>query len=347
MSTVTFLSLPAEIHISIAENCKASDLINLCSTAKRLNERCLHLLYRSVDLRLKKLHPEREDCPKIFNAQRKRQEQFIHTMLSHPEHGQHVRIWKAKLLPHFDKSQSLRDGAIPEEEFWRALRSLTHVRSVDLTYIFSRKTAPTKPIPNELFQSATSVRIVGQSQYGLIKSILNSINPATLKHLCLILVQDFTIRHSPDLSTLGHGVEDEQKSALYAKSGLLTNLTGRCTALRTLILRRVGQSRAVHSRNSRSWRAVAEETSYIEWASFIHSVQGTVEWFTFEQTGVNSEFDYVNRSNRTIDERFRRLVLPVIVTGNWPCLKIIELRGAGTRNVQMDPLRGKRNWKRN
>ena len=30
---------------------------------------------------------------------------------------------------------------------------------------------------------------------------------------------------------------------------------------------------------------------------------------------------------RTVDERFQRLVLPTIVTGKWPRLDMIELRG--------------------
>lgn len=319
MSPATFLSLPAEMHVRIAKICERNDLLNLCKTSKWMNECCSHLIFRSVDLRLDRRHSGLQDFRQIFNVQRNKQQQFLHALLSHPENCKHVRVWKAKLVPHLDPCHSLGDDRIPEEEFWRALQSLTRVQCVDLTYFVSPKTVPTMPIPNDLFQSATSVRLVGQVQYGLVKSILNSLNPATLKHLCLIMVHD-SLPRSLGKATPGDGGEEQK--ALYASSGLLTNLTGRCTALRNLILRRVGP-------RNHDQRSAAEEASYVEWASFIHSVQGTVEKFTFEQTGVDSKLDYTvgNRPSRAIDERFRRIVLPAIVTGIWPFLMMMELRG--------------------
>ncbi|MCJ1470789.1 hypothetical protein MMC07_009436 [Pseudocyphellaria aurata] len=328
MSTFTFASLPPEILVIIAGLCKGNDLLNLCKTSKLVNETCSHLIFRSVDLRLDRLLLGHHDFRQIFNVQRNSQQQFLHALLRHPANGMHVRVLKAKIAPHLDPCYSKGDDNIPEVEFWRALQSLTRVQCVDWDYFVNPNTQPTTPIPNALFQSATSVRLVGQVHYGLVKSILNSLNPATLKHLCLIMVEDFT--HLNDrVSTSGDGSEDEQKSALFASSGLLTNLKGRCTALRNLVLRRVGQSPRSQRKVCPAWRSAAEEASYFEWASFIHSVQETVEKFTFEQSGFNSIMDYTLgiRSSRAIDERFRRIVLPAIVTGTWPCLKIMELRG--------------------
>lgn len=58
-------------------------------------------------------------------------------------------------------------------------------------------------------------------------------------------------------------------------------LTGRCTALQTLIVRRGGRE----CRDLDPWYAAAEEASYVEWGSFICSVQGTVKEFMYEQAG--------------------------------------------------------------
>lgn len=50
MGKLTFSTLPPEIHVGIAEHRGNSDLLNLCLTSKWVNERCLHVLYRHVDL---------------------------------------------------------------------------------------------------------------------------------------------------------------------------------------------------------------------------------------------------------------------------------------------------------
>lgn len=169
---------------------------------------------------------------------------------------------------------------ISDEELRRAMHSLTHVQGVDIaskTDFDYRLPVPKNQLPNDFFQSATSVRLAGSMQYGLVKPILNAINPATLKHLCLDRVQD-VFKIGPVVP--GDRGDDGRIIALGVTSGLLTTLTGRCTALRTLILRRAGQGHSIHR-----WHAAAEEASYIEWASFIPSVQGTVEKFKFEQSG--------------------------------------------------------------
>lgn len=336
MEAITFSILPAEIHVSIAEHCKNHDLINLCLTSKLVNERCLPLLYRHVDLLFNRQCSgvlNSQEHPLILDAQLKRQLQFIHALLSHPEYGKHVRLFKGRLcVPSPDVCDRLREPKVSVEELWRAMRSLSHVQSVDVAskIIFtSRVTEPAKQFSCDLFQSATSVRLVGQMQYGLAKSILNAVNPATLAHLCLDFVLD-KIGGPQGKFVSGENGEDGRIIALGVISGLLTTLICRCTALRTLVLRRIGQTRF-----DPSFNAAAEEASYIEWASFIRSVQGTVEKITFEQaadvpyfSGRRGSFD----TYQIMDERFRRLVLPAIISGNWPCLIRIELRGVQSSN---------------
>lgn len=157
----------------------------------------------------------------------------------------------------------------------------------------------------------------------------HAINPATLKHFCLDMVDERNkILRSNENKHVEHG-------ALDATLGLLEPLTGRCLALRTSILRRVGDTRDNSDRDSFFDRfAAAEEASYVEWASFIRSIRGTVEKFAFEQA--KWVFPHLshhkNRSRpgfRVMDGRFQRFLLPVIISGNWPCVKMLELQGVG------------------
>lgn len=320
MAAVTFLILPPEIHIRIAEYCHKKDLMNLCLTSKQANQRFLCVLYRNVNL-----YFDRYGLGVEYSSY-ERQQQLVQTLLSQPKYGKHIRSLKGKLyIPGCDKCNSLEEDGISNQELWRAMQSLKHVQSVDLASHMLHVNCTRVKFPNGLFQFATSVRLVGQMRYGLAKSILKAINPAMLKDLCLDMVQDLKVGNPRGEFVPGDRGEDGRMIALGTISGLLTWLTGRCTALKTLILRRVGQTE-----RGFGWHEAAENTSYVEWARFINSVQGTVERFTFEQAGdwvrdydSNSE----TRQIRIMDMRFRLFIIPAIVLGKWPCLTIMELRG--------------------
>lgn len=325
MASSTFSTLPPEIHVIIARNCGNDDLINLCLTSKWMKEICLHVLYRHVNfcdriILRKSNNPE----PISTEEQAEKQQQLFHTLLSHPEYGKHVRYFKADLEIPSEDLDSV-------EELWCALRLLTHIKSVNIATPPNRHwTIPAEKFPTKLFQSATSVKLVGCMPYLLAKSILSAINPATLEHLCLEFVQDLvTLVRWPKGGRILPGAvgEDGRVIAAGATSGLLTMLTGRCTALRTLILRRPGKFG-----DYAEWHTAAEEASYLEWASFIQSVQGTLEKFVFEHRGESAwrpALDHTDKDFlvRVKDERFLRIVLPVIISENWPQLNMIELRG--------------------
>ncbi|MCJ1426389.1 hypothetical protein MMC29_004292 [Sticta canariensis] len=340
MEATTFSTLPVEIHVGIARYCKNHDLINLCLVSKLLNQRCLHVLYRYVDLQygrrdgLAHLHHqiyhlytegwsekdmEREDeIKREMQAEEEqlleKQHRFLNTLMIHPEYGKHVRLLEETVfvLPILD-------------EKWRlAMQLLTHVQRMDLDFEYFAN-FPDEQFSAHLFQSVTSVRIVGQIQFSLAKSILNGINPATLNHLCLDLIPDLRIGGPQPRFIPRESGENTRTMAFAVVQGLLTSLTGRFTALRTLILRRIATLD-----DTVSWNAAAEEASYDEWASFIRSVQGTVEIFMFEQVVdwlYFSPFRGLPSCVKTMDERFQRLVLPTIASGSWSCLEIMELRG--------------------
>lgn len=244
------------------------------------------------------------------------------------------------IMPVLDDDNYFKfSSMVSNEELLHAMQSLTNVENVDVgsrNGFAYRIKEPMKQFPPELFQSATSVRLAGHMQYGLARAILNAINPATLKHLSLDMVQDRKILQFQHGYAPGGRGEDGHIIALSAISGLLTPLTGRCTALRTLILRREGRRHYNDGRYDQ--HGPAEEASYMEWASFICSVQPTLEKFTFEFSGKSLEqMGFMNLYRpfnpfSNMGERFRRLVLPAIVSGSWPCLTFMKIRGIRIEN---------------
>lgn len=319
MEKPTFSTLPTEVHDGIAEHCDKKDLINLCLTAKWLNKICVRVLYRNVDLQIKLERMHDPDFPRILKAHLERQAQFIHTLLSHSKYGRHVRHLKGALcippiyIPPFYLCDISYDNLVSEEELWRAMQSLTHIQDVTLGSKFRLahcSVMPTQQIPNGLFQSATSVRLRGEIRYDLAKSILDAVNPSALKHLYLDMIQDD--QEDQDGRIIEH----------VATSSLLVSLTGRCTALRTLKLRRIG--------DVLNWHAASGDVCYAQCASFIRSVQGTLKRFTFKQLeGPIRRYSRVGFDDAFLpmDERFRRLIFPALISGDWPCLIVMELHG--------------------
>ena len=241
MATSTFLGLPGEIHVNIAEHCENSDLINLFLTSELVHERCLHALDRHVDLPFNAYWLTYWIDPQTLSFLRKKQERLVRTLLSHTTYSRFVRSLKGTpYLPACLGSQTLREDVIAQEGLLAAMQSLTHVQSVDLAFRNAAHgiIAPIRQLPNTWFQSATSVRLVGRMQSGLAKSILNAVNPALLMHLCLDMVQDRNTRQRQGGIKPGDMGEDGRLIARGLMSGLLTALTDRCTVLRTLDLRR-------------------------------------------------------------------------------------------------------------
>lgn len=237
----------------------------------------------------------------------------------------HIRFFKTNIKSDISKDTTYH------KEMWRTMLLLTHVEGVNISSFVCSGTSMTVPkeqFPKDLFRSATSVTLVGLMQYGLAKSVLNAINPATIKHLCLDMIQDTRV----GLAGWGIMPEDrDEDGEIVFISGLLATLTGRCAALRTLRLRGTGQSEGYDA-----WLMAAQEAAYVEWASFICSVQATLEKFTFGRVK-SLPICYTLEGIpmiKDLDERFQWLILPVILSGNWACLTYIALRGVTGSNGQ-------------
>ncbi|MCJ1255179.1 hypothetical protein MMC24_002995 [Lignoscripta atroalba] len=368
-SSFQFLSSPREIQITIAENCESQDLCNLCRTSRGLYELCIPVLYHDVDLSIHNrglvrcnrpgigwfyLPADYPTCENVPENARSKQERFLGTLLDHPDYRGYVRSLTWTFLVLNTENLDPDPYAEPEVfgrpliEIWNVMQSLTNLKHVDFAHLdFYQDIDILGESPTTLFSSATSVRIAAEMKYCLATSVLHSIDPSKLVHLCLSNVQDpgqlengdryeSDVLHSEQTETrLPDG--DRGRVLPGAMRGLLPKLSGHCTALRSLILQKSAQ--AVH--HSMYWNDGADTAVYEEWAAFVASVTVTLQTFQFEQ-GLKSEGEGIppgtrrfgrrstpNQPIRPMDERFMQTLFPVLVSGLWPCLKVMEIRGIG------------------
>ncbi|MCJ1368683.1 hypothetical protein MMC16_007828 [Acarospora aff. strigata] len=353
-------ALPQDIFLEILDICAAHKgaLYNLSLTSKSIQNACLPPLYRNVDLsthnrgRLVEFEDElvRElwadaDGDYVPDDARLRQYSFLRTLTAHPEYGAFVRSFTWTLV--WTRSPYLT-SKLKDIEFsiWNVFSSLTNVQDLDLASLHYNDVEPfVRQNPPRLFFSAVRVRLLGWMNYGLATSILYSIDPSKLEHLALDNLQDEGqyLDGSPmrfdDAERLLDRVEtinpDGSRAFMFPgpMRHLLKPLEGRCTALKYLLLRKAGQE---WSRMMGGWSPEADEAVYREWASFLCSVKSTLEVFVFEQSraplfgNISKMWEWErSRTIPPMDERFRRLFLPVLVAGKWPHLQRLEVRGVG------------------
>lgn len=104
------------------------------------------------------------------------------------------------------------------------------------------------------------------------------------------------------------------------------SLAGRCPNLKSLKICKVGERLLGESWPDYSSK---DEDLYKEFAIFINSVKPTLREFTFAQgeRGVWRLYVPDWRSDRVMDERFRRLLAPTLLSAPWPCLQRMTLHG--------------------
>ncbi|MCJ1467564.1 hypothetical protein MMC07_006189 [Pseudocyphellaria aurata] len=355
MAKLTFSSLPVEVHVRIAEQCETNDLVNLCRASKGMKERCTRVLYRHVDLNLRVPNRDLASHNLLENSAPTRalekfrakegvlkEWMFACTLKPWPECAKYFRSYKEH-LPECAKyvrsyKGQLRDsfsvlGFREEARLWNALKTLTHVRHVEVDFRH-HDTLNNDQIPHGLFPSATSLALIGYLEFlHADQSFLYVADPAMLTRLC------FTMIHYHDLEVYGRHANpslDRQQFMYGRVPGLLSSLTGKCSSLRSLTLRRKHQNN-----NTEAWWLAAEDLSYKECASFLTSIQSTLEEFTFEQTprwpiGADQKPDF--ELSRTSDTRFRRIILPVLLRAarTWPRITAITLHGVRTPDGEPD-----------
>ncbi|MCJ1469769.1 hypothetical protein MMC07_008411 [Pseudocyphellaria aurata] len=237
---------------------------------------------------------------------------FAWTLRQRPEYAKHVRSYKGKLRDSFAVDSNL------EETLWDALKTLTHVQHFEVDFRRHNTISDSK-IPRGLFPPATSLALIGHVEINIDRSFLTAVDPAILTRLC------FTMLHY-------HNCQDRQRIRYGATAGLISSLTGRCSALRTLTLRRRHQA---DNNDNTAWWLAAENNSYMECASFLCSVQSILQEFTFEQAlrcPQDAEIDFESR--RMIDIRFRHLNS---FHDRRPNLAAITLHGVRSPDSEEDP----------
>ncbi|MCJ1474522.1 hypothetical protein MMC13_003180 [Lambiella insularis] len=279
---------------------------------------------------------------------------FVQTMLSYPGYRWYVRslAWTFLVLDEWD--QDPIPIPPPLTELWPVLQGLPNVLSVDVAHIDCYwDLCLLGPPPKILFPSATSVRLVGRLDYTFATSILHAIDPACLVSLCLDNVQDEGQMSSENRSVPDLYISTAEQVDTYEPDGqrgwvveggmrkLLAPLAGRCTALRELVLRKAGQEKTP----TEFWNNKADEELYEEWAMFVESTKRTLRTVVLEQglpTWGVGQHEPRSRHltirgplpprqlSRPMDERFMRILFPVLTTGHWPCLERMEIRGVGS-----------------
>jgi hypothetical protein len=286
--------------------------------------------------------PHRSD----YDAQdqcEERQQIFFDSIHRNPRYGKYVHQLTWTCFSRRDEENEERQ--ISEEPMWDTFKALCNVKHLDFASLASyrERIAP----PPLLFPRVTHLRLSGQMSFAIVLAFINSLNPTQLKSLECNNLQDF----GSDEVDEGLGPASHPASLLESKdssgneirypglmSGHLQRLTGRCSSLRHLILRSVGQDAAVDTR----WSSALDAARYDEWALFVDSVRSTLESLTIDQ-GMETEEKEILRYRsqalqigRPMDERLSKHILPTLSNGNWPHLQQLRIFGVGTRPRDVD-----------
>jgi len=259
--------LARDIFFEILDVCAAhrGTLYNLSLTSKFLWNTCLPLLYKNVDLSTHnrgRLVEFEDDCrwelwadaddDYVPDDARLRQYSFLRTLTAHPEYGAFVRSFAWTLIWSYARFNSYELQDI-EFSMWNVFSSLTNVQNLDLASLHrNHHERFIRQNPRRLFSSAVRIRLLGWMHYGLVTSILYSIDPSKLKHLALYSLQDEgqyadgSPMSADDGGDLQPHIEtiNPDGSRGFVFPGpirhILKPLEGRCTALKYLLLREGG-----------------------------------------------------------------------------------------------------------
>ena len=276
---------------------------------------------------------------------KRKQHAFIHTLVHNRHYGDFVKRfpWTYRT---WEDSMDRHQGEGPIWKVFSAMRNISHLDFYSLTWEREIHAPPS------LFPSARHIRLGGQMSYAMAKSILHSCDPIKVTRLELNNLQDFgQLYEGKDMPHVPYRCipRDRGPETKYPNGDPklkypepmrdhLRRRTGRCTALEYLILRGVGQEWRWHRSEQITGSAARDELRYQEWAYFIQSVKPTLQSLEFEQ-GLPPEDpaqgDYAPHQfprlcpGRPMDQRFMKTLLPVLMSGPWPRLEKMVIRGLG------------------
>lgn len=363
-ATTCFSDLPGEVLFIIAEHCRSQDLLKFCLASNTTKEASVPHIYRHVDLSThnrglvvcdgaREEHSDSVKCTNIPVDMVSRQATFIKTMMNREEYMEYVRVLVWTFLPPSDHCRRFSTD-VAKPAFWELMQCLENVTSFDLaelSHFWSTVTPRSSLSQAQYFPTASSIRLLGVMEPLIAASILSTLDATKLVSLTLDNVQ--CCGKAPYGTVFAPVLRERRKCALpqYRKwwsadtgfvwpglvRGLLNPLTGRCTGLKSLTLRKVGDRNV---EECDVLRGMNECFLLTEWSSFIQSVSTTLEEFTFEQgprqdrqSGTSGRVHPV----RTMDRLFGSYIFPALLAGPWPRLKRMEVigvrswRGCGMR----------------
>ncbi|CAD6594574.1 MAG: hypothetical protein ASARMPRED_000915 [Alectoria sarmentosa] len=362
-----FTKLPMEMMIWIMKLCPRNDLLSVGRTSSCLNSISNTILYRHVDLSIHnrgqvKIRPTdgfTQSSDSYWSTQVPadsllRQESFITAILGNPRLATLVRSLTWTLLrPHTKElGQNVLLGITPRRailRIWDVFQRLTGVRTLDLAWLSRDHGDPLADgYPNGLFPAAVSIRLSGVMHYSFAASILHN-NPAKLEHLTLDNLQQvgkgcdhFLYRranqrqdHQQQPSSWNHNIQQYGPLNSFSPAGPMQNLfgslTGLCSNLRRLTIRKVGQRGQTEFTPVFSAKDI---DMYFELATFIYSVKGTLRHFVFEQGERTAPPPPLTGNQivivvppRPMDTRFDKILVFPLILAPWQCLESMTLGG--------------------
>ncbi|KUJ12547.1 uncharacterized protein LY89DRAFT_738323 [Mollisia scopiformis] len=271
-----FVELPSELQDEVVRNCTPSDQLAFARTSKDCHQQTIPLLYHQVDCSVHNrpgLFPGRHcklvsaDNPLLDDndlrlACEHRQQLFLAALNSNDTYG-HQRgtyLVRVQLLP--------------------------NVKFLDFASLAFKRQCLAPP---SLFPCVTHLRLLGQMTFAVVRAFTDFTDPAQLISLEFDNLQDFgqlneneKLPALADLAKIRESKDKEGNSIVRhpgVMRGHLQHLEGKCSNLRSLCLRSVGNDRQLDSR----WSPTIDAARYKEWATFIISVSPTLENLVIEQ----------------------------------------------------------------
>lgn len=264
---------------------------------------------------------------------------FINAINQNPEYARYVirLTWTIFSRPCIENEERL----ITEEPVWKAFKLLRNVKYLDIASLASHRERVPPPLPPSFFTQVTHLRLSGQMSWAFVRTIIDSLDPAQLISLECNNLQDFGQCCEEGNSGLPSDIsafpefKDSSGNDIVRHPGVmrgqLRRLEGKCSSLRYLYLRSVGQD----EENTNMWSPTIDATRYQELASFIDSVRPTIQSLVIEEgleiENLNILFcrGYPIQVGRPMDTRFAEYLLPVLSSGDWPRLQYLGLYGIG------------------
>ncbi|KAG7008083.1 hypothetical protein G7Y79_00007g022080 [Physcia stellaris] len=351
MSHSDFGILPREIYVEIAKYSGKSTRVHLCLVSKPFNGLLNYLVYEDVDISLhdtseitstslKHIHlnsariPDPDDYPsaswrlpdlQFVMQKRRQQDRCLQMMAARPAYATFVKNLKwtiftpGALIELIDRPE--RDEVC---RLWHVLSLMTNVSRVDIAYGSMADVTNLSNILSAnqpLFLSATSIRLAGVMNGGLVNAILHD---CILKHIQHLEIDNLTV------IKLDNSVQKATSSApnpvhmvTHQDPRLFARISGHCSSLKSFKWHKLWEYLVPHD---------SEKSEYHAGIAFIDSVRPHLEHLFFDPSAYSSRLCFVDH------QFFVEYLQPILLERSWPCLKSLYLTATQPAHLQLSHL---------